>query len=256
MSTLNADLDPSLIRCESLGKRFGDHWALRDVTCQIRRGDCVGLLGPNGAGKTTLIRLLTAQLAASEGSAHIAGFEVAVRPIELRRLVGVMPEEGALLEDLDGCHYLEFVGRMHGLPEALLFERLRELQDLLTMDFQSPVAIRDYSYGMKKKLALASALLHHPQLLFLDEPFEGLDPGMCELLLDLLRQLHEGGVTLILSSHTLSLVQRLCTRILLVDQGRLRADVAASDLRAQEETLEALFHRLVGRPTQGRLSWI
>ncbi|WP_306602082.1 ABC transporter ATP-binding protein [Geothrix sp. 21YS21S-2] len=244
-----------MIAAEGLGKRFGDTWALRDLSLRVPEGAFLAVLGRNGAGKTTLVRLLTGQLRATEGSVRVAGLDPAGAPLELRRMVGVMPEEGALLEDLGGAQYLQFVGRLHGLGREVLAERVAELEACLEVGF-GPRPIRDYSYGMKKKLAFSAALLHGPRLVFLDEPFEGLDPSVVRSLLAALGQLRDRGVTVVMTSHQLSLAERLATRILLVEEGRLLVDGAAGDVLGPDEDLEGLFLRLVGRGRAGRLSWI
>lgn len=246
-----------MIETRGLGKRFQKHWALRGVDLAVRPGDFLGVLGRNGAGKTTLVRLLTGQMRASEGTVRIAGLDPGAAPLGLRRLVGVMPEEGALLEDLGGAQYLHFVGRLHGLARETLAARVRELQDCLQVDFHAPGPIRDYSYGMKKKLAFSAALLHGPELLFLDEPFEGLDPSVVRTLLDLLGGLSRQGVTIVMTSHQLTLAERLCTRIVLVEEGRVLLEGPAAEALGPDEDLEGLFLRLVGRKaTTGSLSWM
>jgi ABC-2 type transport system ATP-binding protein len=246
-----------MIQAQGLGKRFEEKWALKDLDLAVAPGEFLGVLGRNGAGKTTLLRLLTGQMRATAGTLRVAGFDPGAVPPGLRRLVGVMPEEGALLEDLGGAQYLHFAGRLHGLDQAILDGRIRELQDHLQVDFHTPCPIRDYSYGMKKKLAFATALLHGPSLLFLDEPFEGLDPSVVRSLLELLAQLRDRGATIVLTSHQLSLAERLCTRVLLVEEGRVLLDGPAAEVLGPEENLEALFLRLVGRRAEaGRLSWM
>ena len=246
-----------MLEARALGKRFGALWALNQVDLTVARGDFLGVLGRNGAGTTTLVRLLTGQMRATEGTVRIEGLDPGCAPVALRRLVGVMPEEGALLEDLGGAQYLQFVGRLHGLDPETLATRLRELQDCLQVDFHAPGAIRDYSYGMKKKLAFSAALLHGPRLLFLDEPFEGLDPSVVRALLDVLGSLRAQGVTVVMTSHQLSLAERLCTRIVLVEAGRVLLDAPAAEALGPDEDLEGLFLRLVGRKARtGGLSWM
>lgn len=248
---------PAMIEVEGLGRRFGAKEALRDLSFQVQAGDFLGVLGRNGAGKTTLVRILTGQLGASEGRARILGLDVASRPLELRRQVGVMPEEGALLEDLGGAQYLHLAGRIHGIPLAQLETRILELQDRLQVDFHTSGSIGGYSYGMKKKLAFCAAILHGPRLLFLDEPFEGLDPSVVHTLMDLLSHLHRQGVTVVLTSHMLNLAERLCTRLLLVDEGRLRLEGRPDELLRPDEDLEGLFLRTVGGAgKKGGLSWM
>ena len=246
-----------MIQAHGLGKRFGGKWALRALELAVAPGDFLGVLGRNGAGKTTLVRLLTGMLRPSEGQVRVAGLDPAQAPAELRRLAGVMPEDGALLEDLGGAQYLHFAGRLHGLERGLLDGRIREFQDCLQVDFAARVPIRDYSYGMRKKLAFAAALLHGPRLVFLDEPFEGLDPAVVQTLLQLLGQFRTQGLTVVLTSHQLSLAEQLCTRILLVDEGRAILEGPAAEVIGPEEDLEGLFLRKVGGSRRsGRLSWI
>ncbi|HEX9080711.1 MAG TPA: ABC transporter ATP-binding protein [Holophagaceae bacterium] len=245
-----------MIEVKGLGKCFGDRWPLREASFAIQSGDFVGLLGRNGAGKTTLLRLLTGQFRPSEGQASIEGLDVSSRPLALRRLAGVMPEEDALLDDLTGTQYLHFAGQMHGLLQAELGGRIRELQDSLEVDFHEPKIIRDYSYGMKKKLAFASALLHGPRLLFLDEPFEGLDPAVTQTLLSLLKRLHAGGCTVIMASHLLGLAEQLCTRFLLIEEGRILLDEPAEGLIQAEGDLRALFLQHIGARNTEALSWM
>ena len=240
-----------MIQVEDLGKRFGERWALQSLGFQVARGSFLGVLGRNGAGKTTLVRLLTGQLSPDAGLARVAGLEVTRRSLELRRRMGVMPEAGALLEGLTGLQYLGFVGRLHGLGLDDLESRIRELGALLDMDFNT-APIAEYSFGMKKKTALAASFLHGPEILFLDEPFEGLDPVTSVALQGLLSDLHARGTTIVLTSHQLGLAERLCDHFLVVDEGRILAHGPAPDLLKGDETLEGLFLRLVGRK---ELTW-
>lgn len=246
-----------MIEAKGLGKDFGGKWALRGLDLTVPAGAFLAVLGRNGAGKTTLVRLLTGQLRASEGTVSVAGHDPGLCPPELRRLVGVMPEEGAMLEDLGGAQYLHFAGRLHGLPGATVDERVRELEACLQVDFRTPLPIRDYSYGMKKKLAFSAAVLHGPRVVFLDEPFEGLDPSVVRTLLELLEQLRSQRATLVMTSHQLSLAERLATRVILVEEGRLLLEGPAAELLGPDEDLEGLFLRVVGRRARGgSLSWI
>ncbi len=244
-----------MIQVEDLGKQFGERWALQALSFQVSRGTFLGVLGRNGAGKTTLVRLLTGQLSLDVGMARVAGMDVAKRPLELRRRIGVMPETGALMEGLTGLQYLGFVGRLHGLSLEVVETRIRELGALLDMDFAT-TRIAEYSFGMKKKAALAASLLHGPEVLFLDEPFEGLDPVTSAALQGLLTDLQARGATILLTSHQLGLAERLCDHFLVVDEGRILAHGPASDLLKGNEDLEGLFLRLVGRKESGKLTWM
>jgi ABC-2 type transport system ATP-binding protein len=245
-----------MIDVTGLGKRFGEFWALRQVDLRVEPGAFLGVLGRNGAGKTTLVRILTGQMAASEGRATILGLDVAQRPLALRQRLGVMPEPAALLENLTGEQYLAFAGQLHGLDRDLAAARMDELGALLELDFRKQARIAEYSFGMRKKVALASALLHAPELLFLDEPFEGLDPVSSDTLRLLLEALHQRGTTVVMTSHLLGMAERLCTRYLVVDRGRVAADGAAADLFQGVEDLEQFFLRKVGKAPAGTLSWM
>lgn len=245
-----------MIEVEGLSKRFGETWALRDVGFRVERGAFLGVLGRNGAGKTTLVRLLTGQARPTAGSVRILGLDAAARPLDLRRRIGVMPEPSALLDDLTGAQYLHFAGRIHGLDGATLEARLEDLGDLLEIDFRSGARIQDYSFGMRKKAALAASLLHGPELVFLDKPFEGLDPVTSGTLCALLGSLRDHGVTVVLTSHLLGMAERLCTRYLLVDRGRVAAEGAPEELLCGEEDLERFFLRKVGAARPGALAWM
>ena len=245
-----------MIQVEGLGKRFGDTWALRGLDFRVEPGTFLGVLGRNGAGKTTLLRILTGQMTPSEGRARILGLDIADRPIGLRRRLGVMPEAGGLLEGMTGEQYLCFVGQIHGLNPTLLRERMGELGDLIEIDFRQASQIAAYSFGMKKKVALAAALLHAPELLFLDEPFEGLDPVGSDRLRVLLESLNSKGVTVVLTSHVLTMAERLCSRFLLVDQGRVLVDAEAKAMGEEVGRLEQLFLSKVDRGLARELSWM
>ncbi|BDU77801.1 ABC transporter ATP-binding protein [Mesoterricola sediminis] len=245
-----------VINVESLGRRFGDVWALKEINFQVQAGEFIGILGRNGAGKTTLVRLLTGQLSPSEGSMDICKHRVESRPTALRRIMGVMPDTTALFDGLTGEQYLHFVGRIHGLQEEVLQNRIRELGELLEIDFLQPLPIVDFSFGMKKKTALSAALLHAPSLLFLDEPFEGLDPVSSDTLRSLLESLRDHGTTILMTSHLLGLAERLCSRFIIINQGRIEADGSAESLLRGNETLESLFLRTVGKAKAGALTWM
>ena len=245
-----------MITTAKLGKQFGEHWALRDLDFTVDQGECLCLLGRNGAGKTTLIRMLTCQLSPTVGKAQVCGFDVKDRSIELRKRIGVMPESTALLDGLTGENYLHFVGRIHGLSEAAISSRVVELSKLFDMELSSPKHISQYSFGMKKKLSLGAAILHSPQVLFLDEPFEGLDPVSSAAIHDLLKYLHNSGITILMTSHVLNTAERLCTRFIIIHQGAIISDQGAAAIGGQSETLENHFLGMVGRHEFGALSWI
>jgi ABC-2 type transport system ATP-binding protein len=245
-----------MIQAEGLSKCFGEAWALRDVSFRVAPGTFLGVLGRNGAGKTTLVRLLTGQARPTAGTVRVLGRDAAARPLDLRRRVGVMPEPSALLDDLTGEQYLHAAGRLHGLPPDILARRITDLGDLLEVDFRRSARIQDFSFGMRKKTALAASLLHGPELLFLDEPFEGLDPVASGALLGILASLRDHGTTVVLTSHLLGMAERLCTRYLLLDKGGIKAEGAPGDLLRGGEDLEAFFLREVGAPRKEAPAWM
>ncbi|MBM4783997.1 MAG: ABC transporter ATP-binding protein [Archangiaceae bacterium] len=247
---------PAALELKNVTKRFGDKLAVDDLSLTIGEGEFVGLLGRNGAGKSTTIKMATGLLEVSSGSINVLGLDIATKSLEARRLMGVMPEDMALLELLTGPQYLRFVGRMYGLEEAVIDTRAKELFDTLDLNPGPRTLVTDYSFGMKKKLALCSALLHAPKLVFLDEPFEGIDAITNRTIKDILLSLQQKGVTLVLTSHILEVVERLCPRIAIIDEGKLKAFGTHDELGRGAGTLESLFVGLVGGEQKGSLSWL
>ncbi len=247
---------PAALELKNVTKRFGEKLAVDDLSLTIGEGEFVGLLGRNGAGKSTTIKMATGLLDVTSGSINVLGLDIATKSLEARRLMGVMPEDMALLELLTGPQYLRFVGRMYGLEEDVIDTRARELFDTLDLNPGPRTLVTDYSFGMKKKLALCSALLHAPKLVFLDEPFEGIDAITNRTIKDILLSLQQKGVTLVLTSHILEVVERLCPRIAIIDEGKLKALGTHDELGRGAGTLESLFVGLVGGEQKGSLSWL
>ncbi|MBE2250448.1 MAG: ABC transporter ATP-binding protein [Myxococcus sp.] len=247
---------PAALELRNVTKRFGEKVAVDDLSLTIAEGDFVGLLGRNGAGKSTTIKMATGLLEVTSGSISVLGLDLATQSLAARRLMGVMPEDMALLELLTGPQYLRFVGRMYGLDDAVIDRRAQELFDTLDLRPGARTLVTDYSFGMKKKLALCSAILHAPRLVFLDEPFEGIDAVTNRTIKDILSSLQQRGVTVVLTSHILEVVERLCPRIAIIDEGKLKAWGTHDELGRGAGTLEALFVGLVGGPQKGSLSWL
>jgi ABC-2 type transport system ATP-binding protein len=252
--------DPSTtLQFEGVTKRFGETVAVRDLSLSIARGSLVGLLGRNGAGKTTSISMATGLLRPTSGTIHVLGLDIEKHSIEIRRRIGVMPQDDSLLEYLTGPQFLQFVGRVHGLSFDVIDSRTREIFETLELAPQPGSLVRDYSYGMKKKLALGAALIHGPELLFLDEPFEGIDPMTSRTIREILTGLQRRGVTIVMSSHVLEIVERVCDRIAIIDRGALLAFGTLDDLRQRHSafsSLEELFVGLMGGAKAGELSWL
>jgi len=220
---------PFVVEIENLVRRFGDFTAVDGIDLRIRGGQFFGFLGPNGAGKSTTIKMLTGLLKPTSGSLRVLGFDP--QTLELKRRIGVVPEDLNLFERLTGAEMLEFTGRMYGMERASITERARELLSLMELDNESKKLIVEYSHGMKKKMSLACALIHSPEILFLDEPFEGVDAIASRTLKDLLSRLTARGLTVFLTSHVLEIVERLCTDIAIIAEGRLVAHGSLEELR-------------------------
>ena len=237
-------------------KRFGDKVAVDNLTLSIEPGSFLGLVGRNGAGKSTTLKMATSLVEPTSGSIRVLGYDLKHDSLPARRLMGVMPEDMALLELLTGAQYLHFVGRMYGLADAEIDKRGNELFDTLDLKPGTRTLVADYSFGMKKKLALCAALIHGPRLLFLDEPFEGIDAITNRTIKDILLALQQKGVTLVLTSHILEVVEKLCPLIAIIDEGKLKGYGTFDELRQGGESLESLFVNLVGGAPRGGLSWL
>jgi len=214
-----------------LVRRFGDFTAVDRINLRLARGSFFGFLGPNGAGKSTTIKMLTGLLGSTSGKILVLGRDIAAEPLEVKRRIGVVPEDLNLFERLNGAEMLAFTGRMYGLKKAEIAERAPELLDLMELQNEPKKLIVEYSHGMKKKLSLACALIHRPEILFLDEPFEGIDAIASRTLKDLLSRLTARGLTVFLTSHVLEIVERLCSDIAIISQGKLLASGSLDELR-------------------------
>jgi ABC-2 type transport system ATP-binding protein len=212
---------------ERLGRRFGERWAVRDVSLELRRGEVFGLLGPNGAGKTTTIRLLAALIGPSAGRARIDGLDLAREADGVRSRVGVLTEAPGLYEKLSAARNLDFFGKLQGLPTAVRAERIERLLRLFDLWDRRLEPTGTFSKGMKQKLAIARALLHDPPVLFLDEPTAALDPEAAAVVRDAIATLRGQGRTIVLCTHVLPEAERLCDRIGFLRTTLLRVDTPA-----------------------------
>ncbi len=215
----------------SLVKQFGDFVAVDHIDLHVNRGSFFGFLGPNGAGKSTTIKMLTGLLGPTSGKLRVLGLDIAEHPMDVKRRIGVVPEDLNLFERLTGAEMLSFTGRMYGLRHDDIAQRSKELLELMELTAEPKKLIVEYSHGMKKKLSLACALIHRPEILFLDEPFEGVDAIASRTLKDLLLRLTARGLTVFLTSHVLEIVERLCSDIAIIAQGKLLAAGSLDELR-------------------------
>jgi ABC-2 type transport system ATP-binding protein len=253
---------------ERLTRSFGALTAVDSIDLSVAAGQFFGFLGPNGAGKSTTIKMLTGLLAPTSGRMQLLGLDFSSHTVEVKRQIGVVPEGMGLFERLTGAEYLNFVGRMYGLDRATTQRRSAELLEFMQLADRPKSMIADYSHGMQKKLALAAAVIHGPRILFLDEPFEGVDALAAGALKALLGRMTERGVTIFLTSHVLEIVERLCSHVAIIHKGRLVAQGSLEELRAgvageegSETTLEQIFLSIVGqggaeRPQMEELSWL
>jgi ABC-2 type transport system ATP-binding protein len=255
-------LDGAAVIVEGLTKTFRDKTAVDHLNLRIERGRFFGFLGPNGAGKSTTIKMLTGLLRPTSGDAVIEGVRLSADLLGVKRVIGVLGEELPLYERLTGEEYLQFAGRMYELPRDETARRAAELLEFLSLADERGKLIVDYSQGMKKKLALAAALIHNPRVLFLDEPLNGIDPVSGRVVTDLLRRLTGKGVTLFFTTHVLDVVERLCDEVAVIDRGRIVAQGTLDEIRAQREvgadtSLEDVFLKLVEADVRREdLTWI
>ncbi len=237
-----------MIRVEGLTRCFGDQVAVRDLTFEIPAGQLVGLLGPNGAGKSTTVRMLSGQLRPTSGRAEVLGLDVAERPLEVKRRIGVVPESGAVFEALTGWEYLRFVATLHGIPEDESGPRILRFGAFFDLDEPTlrdkPLAA--YSKGMRQKVVITAALLHNPRVIFFDEPLNGLDANAALSFKTLITTLAREGRTIVYCSHILDVVERVCERVIIVHRGSIVADGPVPRLLAEagEPSLERVFNRL------------
>ncbi len=256
-------MDTLAVETKDLTKQFGAKIAVNKVCLNVGEGEFFGFLGPNGAGKSTTINMLVGLLRPDSGSARIHGVDMNSEPVKAKQLMGVVPEGISLYPRLTGREYIRFVASMYGVEEAEAESRTTELLDLLDLTPDADKMIVDYSHGMQKKTAVAASIIHAPRVLFLDEPFEGIDAIAGRAVRDVLEQLRQRGTTIFFSSHILEVVERLCTRLAVISDGRIVAEGTIDELRERantgdQATLEDLFLKAVGAAgeSEGKLSWL
>jgi ABC-2 type transport system ATP-binding protein len=249
-------MSSAAILVRDLKKFYGGKAAVDGVDLEVPRGSFFGFLGPNGAGKSTTIRILTGLIPADAGYIEILGLRVPEDEMEIKRRIGLVPDESLLFDRLTGAEFLEFVGRMYGLERGVALQRARELLELLELANDRKI-IGEYSKGMRKRVAMAASLIHHPDLFLMDEPFEGVDAVGARLMKDILLDQVQRGATVFLTSHVLEVVERLCDRIAIINHGAIVASGTLQELRAGGESLEDAFVRVLGAERQlERLDWL
>lgn len=245
------------IETYGLQKSYEEVIAVKGLDLRVEKGCFYGFLGPNGAGKSTTIKMLTGIVPPTSGEARLLGIPLTRQPLKIKRRIGVVPEDLCLFENLTAREYLAFVGRMYKLPATVSLRRAEELLALLELTDARKTLILEYSHGMKKKISLAAALIHDPDLLFLDEPFEGIDAVASRTIKEVLQQMTARGRTIFLTSHILTIVEQLCSHVGIIHEGALIAQGTMAEVAAGD-SLENRFVSIVGRDRTetASLSWL
>ena len=243
-------MSESMIVANGLTKRYGDFLAVNDLNLEVGKGELFGFLGPNGAGKSTSIRMLIGLLQPTAGTACVAGYDVAREPLAVKQSIGYLAERAFMYDKLTGREFLRFVAGLYRVPRDRQAQRIDRLLELFDLAEKRDELIESYSKGMRQKLGIAGLLIHQPQVLFLDEPTNGLDPKSARLVKDVLRQLCDQGTTVFMSTHILEIAEHMCDRVGIINQGKLVAQGTLAELRQRSEapgsSLEDIFLELTG----------
>ena len=245
-----------MIVTERLSRSYESKRALIDLDLRVEPGEILGFLGPNGAGKSTTVKILTGLIRPTSGRASVAGYDVLEQPLEVKKRIGYVPETAALYDALTAAEYLELIACLHHLDPKLATTRRTELLELFGLGEVQNQRMTEFSKGMRQKVVIAAALLHRPEVLFLDEPLDGLDANAAAVVKELLKKLSGQGRTILFCSHILEVVERVCTRIVIINDGRQIADGTAESLRRASgvATLEAAFSHLTGVRDVGQVA--
>jgi ABC-2 type transport system ATP-binding protein len=244
--------ETSMIKIEHLSKRFGNFYAVRDLCLHVRHGEVFGFLGPNGAGKTTTMKMMMGLVKPTSGNVWIGGVDVSKKPILAKQLIGYIPDRPFIYEKLSGKEFMLFIGGIYGMSNQEKHKRADELLDLFGLEQWANELVESYSHGMKQRLTMAAALLHHPQLVIVDEPMVGLDPRGAEMVKSIFRRVGSSNQnSVFLSTHTLDVAEQLCDRIAILHKGQIVALGTLEELQKQvgdngSGRLQEIFLRLTG----------
>jgi len=235
-----------MIKLYNLTRHFGELTAVDNVSITIPKGQICGYLGPNGAGKTTTVKMLTGMLPPSAGTATICNYDIIKHPMEVKRRIGYVPESGALYKSLTAYEYLHFVGRLYHMSEEMIQKRIKKFVEFFSLSEYTHKRMNEFSKGMKQKVVIAAALIHNPQVIFMDEPLTGLDANTALMIKQLLRNLTREGKTIFYCSHILEVVENLCDRVIIISEGNIVADGSVDTLKSmtQRSSLEGVFSQL------------
>jgi ABC-2 type transport system ATP-binding protein len=251
------ELAPPAIEIRNLRKVYGNKAAVDGLTLTVPQGCFFGFLGPNGAGKTTTIKMLMGLAPPTSGAIQLLGLPMPERALDIKKQIGLVPDESLLFDHLTGGEFIEFAGRIYGLDRSVARARAAELLDLFELGHMPRKLIAEYSKGMRKRVAMAAALIHRPKLFLMDEPFEGVDAVGARLMKDILIEQVRHGATIFLTSHVLEVVERLCERVAIIRGGQLIAEGPMEDMHGAAETLEDAFVRALGvERMAGTLDWL
>jgi len=239
-----------VIRLQGLTKRYGKFTAVDGIDLEVPRGELFGLLGPNGAGKTTSIRMIAGILRPTSGTVTVGGVDIQARPLEAKARLGYIPDRPFVYDKLTGGEFLRFAAALYGMQGAVVERRIDELLGVFELAPWKGELTETYSHGMRQKLIIASALVHRPEVIIVDEPMVGLDPKSARLLKDLFREFVSRGGTVLMSTHTMEIAEVMCDRIAIVYRGKIAAQGTMAELRQQTSSegmgLEDLFLKLTG----------
>lgn len=251
-----ADTRPTVLAISGVQKRYGDTVAVDGVTLDIREGSFYGIVGPNGAGKTTTLSIVTGLLRPDAGRVVVHGVDVWAEPVRAKHIIGVLPDKLRLFDRLTGAQFLRYAGTLRGLSAKTVRARTGDLAAAFGIEDALDRLVADYSAGMTKKIALAAAMIHSPRLLVLDEPFESVDPVSAANIIDILQRYTAAGGTVVVSSHGMDMIQRVCDSVAIIVRGQVLASGTIDEVRG-EQTLEERFVDLAGgRKAAEGMEWL
>jgi len=233
-----------MIELNALTKKYGDYTAVDDLNLLVEKGEIFGCIGPNGAGKTTTIKMIGGILAPSSGSVRVAGIDIQKEPEKAKRKIGFIPDRPYLYEKLTGMEFLKFTADLYGVPEDIFSQKALQNLEMFSLADWSNELIESYSHGMKQRLIMSAALLHDPEVIIVDEPMVGLDPVAIMMVKDLFKRLAQTGVTVFMSTHTLTVAEDICERIGVITKGHLIASGTTAELRRQANVSDAALERV------------
>jgi len=240
----------SVVQIVNLTKRYENILAVYNLSFEITSGEVFGLLGSNGAGKTTTLQIIAGLLKANAGEVYVNGLDIRKHPLEIKKILGYLPESPAVYEQLTGREFLNFIGRLRGMTEEGIKDRVGTLTQILDLEERIDSRLSSYSKGMKQKISFATTILHEPELVLLDEPTSGLDPRYGKLIKDWIERYKKRNNTILLSSHMTELVESLCSRVIILDKGVIKGFGTVEELKqiTGTKSLEDAFIQLTGGP--------